>query len=96
MVEIRFKPSLVGSVADGAITEIKLANGAVTNIKVNTGAAIAKTKLEALAIGDSDVQAISVGKITDAVAGSGTTGDKAITKIGWDSVTEEVVIDHAA
>jgi hypothetical protein len=96
MVEIRFKPADVGTVADGSVTEDKLADGAVTNVKVNGAAAIAKSKLAALAIVDADVNAISVSKVTDAVAGTGTTGDKKITKVGWDSTTEEVVVDHEA
>ena len=86
MVEVRFKPADVGTVADGAITDVK----------VNAAANIAKTKLASLAIVDADVSAIGVAKITDAVAGTGTTGDKKITKVGWDSATSEVVIDHEA
>jgi hypothetical protein len=37
---------------------------------------------------------LDVAKVTGAVAGTGTTGDKTVTKIGWDSATGEVVIDH--
>jgi len=117
MVEVKFKPSLVGTVEDGAVTEAKLADGSVTNIKVATAAAIAKTKLAALAIADADVatdaaiaktklaalaivdadvSAIGVAKVTDAVAGTGTTGDKKVLKLGWDSVTGEFIIDKEA
>ena len=84
MVEVRFKPADVGTVADGAITDAK----------VNASANIAKSKLASLGIVDADVSSISVSKVTDAVAGTGTSGNKKITKIGWDSATEEVVIDH--
>ncbi len=55
MVEVRFKPSLVGTVADGAVTTVKLADEAVTNAKVKSDAAIAKTKLGALGIVNTDV-----------------------------------------
>ena len=96
MVEVKFKPALVGTVEDGAITTPKLADGAVTNIKVDSAAAIVKSKLAGLAIVDADVSAISVSKVTDAVAGTGTTGDKKITKLGWKSGTEEFIIDHEA
>ena len=96
MVEIRFKPADVGTVADGSVTEAKLADGAVTNVKVNASAAIAKSKLEALSISDSDVDSITVTKVTGAIDGraSATSGDKDITALGWDSATSEVVLDH--
>jgi hypothetical protein len=128
MVEVKFKPSLVGTVADGAITDVKinaaaaiakskLAALAIVNADIDDGAAIAKSKLGALAIVnadvdagaaidksklaplaivDADVSAIGVAKVTDAVAGTGTTGNKKIIKLGWDSVTEEVIVDHEA
>ena len=86
MVEVRFKPADVGSVADGVITDAKIASNA----------AISKSKLASLAIVDADVSAIGVAKITDAVAGTGTTGNKKIIKIGWDSATSEVIVDHEA
>jgi hypothetical protein len=117
LVEVKFKPALVGTVEDGAITTPKLADGAVTNIKVDNAAAIAKSKLAALAIVnadidaaaaiaksklgalaivDADVSAISVSKVSDAVTGNGTTGDKKVQKLGWNSVTGEFIIDHEA
>lgn len=96
MVEVKFKPADVGSVADGSVTNQKLADGAVTNIKVGASAGIDKSKLAALNIGDSDVNAISVSKVTDAVAGTGTSGDKKVTKLGWISTTSEIVFDHEA
>jgi hypothetical protein len=96
LVEVKFKPADVGTVADGAITTAKLADEAVTNAKVKADAAIAKAKLAPLAIVDDDVSAISVAKVTDAVAGTGTTGDKKIIKMGWNSATEEIIVDHEA
>jgi len=105
MVEVKFKPSLVGTVEDGAITNVKIATNAaiektklaaleIVNADVATGAAIAKAKLAGLAIVDADVSAIGVAKITDAVAGTGTSGDKKVTKVGWVSSTGEFVLDH--
>lgn len=98
MVEIRFKPSDVGTVEDGGVTTIKLADGAVTNPKVNDVAEIVKTKLAPLDIVDADVNVVSVAKVDGAVSGKSadTTGDKGVAAMGWDSVTEEVVIDHEA
>lgn len=98
MVEVRFKPADVGSVADGSVTTAKLADGAVTNLKVDAAAGIVKTKLAALDIGDSDVNAITVTKVSGAVDGrkASTTGDKDITALGWDDATGEVVVDHEA
>jgi hypothetical protein len=93
LVEVRFKPADVGTVADGAITDIK----------VNNAAGISKSKLAALAIVDADVSAVSESKVTnlatdlaDKVSGSGTTGNKKILKLGWDSATSEIVVDHEA
>lgn len=93
MVEVRFKPADVGTVADGAITDVK----------VNAAANIAKSKLAPLAIADADVSAISESKVTDLVTDLGNkvstgplSGDKKVTSIGWDSVTAEVIIDHEA
>ena len=92
MVEIRFKPADVGTVADGAITDIK----------INASADITMSKLN-LAITDSEIDAIGQAKVTNLVADLGNkvgtgplTGDKKITAIGWDDVTGEVVIDHEA
>lgn len=141
MVEVRFKPADVGSVADGGLANMikfpsgptdpaspsdgdlffntteskfkrynagitawvtidmvdsidRLADDLITNAKIKSDAAIVKSKLAPLAIVDADVDAIGVAKVTDAVAGTGTTGDKKILKLGWDSATEEVVVDH--
>jgi len=149
MVEVKFKPALVGTVPDGSVTDVKVAAGtaiaksklaaleivnadvatgaaiakaklaaleivnadvatgaaiaksklgalAIVNADVDAGAGIVKSKLAALAIVDADVSAIGVAKVTDAVAGTGTTGDKKIIKVGWDSTTEEVIVDHEA
>lgn len=91
MVEVRFKPADVGTVADGAITDVK----------VNTNANIAKSKLETLAIVDADVSAVSQSKVTnlttDLAAKVGTgplSGNKKVTALGWDSTTAEVIVDH--
>ena len=93
MVEVRFKPADVGTVADGAITDVK----------VNAAANIAKSKLAALAIADADVDAISESKVTNLTTDLGNkvstgplSGDKKVTAIGWDSTTEEVIVDHEA
>jgi len=83
MVEVRFKPADVGTVADGSIT----------NAKVAAGAAIAKAKLAALDIADADLAA-GTEYVKGAVAD--TTGDKKVIAIGWDNVTAEVVVDHGA
>jgi len=91
---VKFKPADVGTVADGSVTTQKLALGAITNDKVAATAAIDKSKLAALAIVDADVSAISVSKVTDAVSGSGTTGNKKVTKLGWSSSTDEFIIGH--
>ena len=104
MVEVRFKPADVGTVADGAITDIK----------INASADIAKSKLASLDIVDADINAsaaivatkldaIPQSKVTnletDLTGKVGTgplTGDKKVTAIGWDDVTGEVVVDHEA
>jgi hypothetical protein len=107
MVEVKFKPADVGTIPDGYVTNDKVAEDAaiaktklaalnITNDDVDEAAAIAKSKLAALAIGDDDVTGISVSKVADAVAGTGTSGDKKITKVGWASATSEVIIDHEA
>lgn len=85
MVEVRFKPSLVGTVADGAITSIKLA----TALKDDIDAKAVATDVNTALSGKADIA-----DLANKVDGIGTTGDKKITKIGFDSVTGEVVIDH--
>jgi len=86
MPEVRFKPADVGTVADGAITDVK----------VNVSAMIAKSKLAALNIVTADVSGISVDKVNGAIKGrkADTSGDKDILSLGWDSATEEVIMDH--
>jgi len=93
MVEVRFKPADVGTVADGAITDVK----------VNAAANIAKSKLAALAIVDADVSAVSESKITNLetdlaakVSTGPLSGNKKVTALGWDSATEEIIVDHEA
>lgn len=91
MVEVRFKPADVGTVADGSVTEQKLADGAITNAKVKAAAGIDATKLAD--IPQSQVTNLAT-DLADKVSGSGTTGDKKVLKIGWASATSEVVLDH--
>lgn len=90
---MRFKPADVGTVADGAITDVK----------VNAAANISKSKLASLAIVDGDVSAISESKVTNLVTdlagkvGTGPlSGNKKVTALGWDSTTNEVIVDHEA
>lgn len=82
--------------ASANIAKSKLAPLNIVNADVDGAAAIAKSKLAALNIVDADVQEISVSKVTNAVAGTGTSGDKKVLKLGWDSTTEEVIVDHEA
>jgi len=89
--------------AAAAIVKSKLAPLGIVNADVDAAAAIVKSKLEALAIVDADVSAIGQAKITDLITalvakvGTGPlSGDKKITAIGWDTVTEEFVIDREA
>ena len=89
MVEVRFKPADVGTVADGSITNAKIASDAA--IVATKLAAIPQSKVTDL---ETDISTIET-SVASKVDGVGTTGDKAITKIGWDSATSEVVIDHA-
>jgi hypothetical protein len=79
-----------------AIAKSKLAALNIVNADVDGSASIAKSKLASLGIVDADVSAISVSKVTDAVAGTGTSGDKKILKMGWSSTTEEIIVDHEA
>ena len=69
-----------------------VADGSITNAKVAAGAAIAKTKLASLNIADADL-ASGTEYVKGAVAD--TTGDKKVIAIGWDDITSEVVVDHA-
>ncbi|MBA7637508.1 hypothetical protein ES703_45153 [subsurface metagenome] len=118
---------LIGQIADGLITDAKIDDAAaiaksklaaleienadvkaaaaidqskvalaITNAEVAAAAGIEKAKLAALAIVDEDVDAIGVAKITDAVKADAMTGDKKITKIGYDTATEEILVDHEA
>ena len=111
MVEVKFKPADVGTVADGSITNAKVSGTAaivqsklvnIVNADIAAGAAIVKTKLAALGIVDADVAAgaaIADGKLNEEYvkgAVTDTTGDKKVIAIGWDNVTAEVIVDHAA
>ncbi len=83
--------------AAAAIAKSKLGALDIVNADVDAVAAIVKSKLAALAIVDDDVSSIGVDKVAGAVDGraASTTGDKSVTAVGFDSVTEEVVIDRA-
>lgn len=87
MVEVRFKPADVGTVADGSVTAAKLATALANDIDSK---AVAADVTSALA-DKADTSALA-----NKVDGVGTTGDKKITKIGYDSATGEVIIDHEA
>ena len=94
MVEVRFKPADVGTVADGAITNIKVNAAAaidmskltlaITDSEVDAGAAIAKSKLAALAIVDADVDAgasIAKSKLAALAIVDGDVSAITVTKI---------------
>lgn len=93
MVEVKFKPADVGTVADGSVTNVKLAPEAVTNDKVANAAAIDSSKLAD--VPQSKVTNLAT-DLANKVDGVGTSGDKKVSKIGWISATGEVVIDHEA
>ncbi|GAG63749.1 unnamed protein product [marine sediment metagenome] len=82
--------------AAAGIAKDKLAPLAIVNADVDAAADIIKSKLAALDIVDADVSAITVTKVTGAVDGRAatTTGDKDVTAIGYDTATEEVIIDR--
>jgi len=82
--------------AAAGIEKSKLASLEIADVDVKADAAIAKSKLAALDIVDADISAITVTKVAGAVDGraESTTGDKDVTAIGYDAVTEEVVIDR--
>lgn len=99
MVEIRFKPSDIGTVPDGSITEAKLADNAVTKVKVADGA-IGNDELETDAvtadkIKDGEVKETKVEPKKFVKAGP-LSGDKIVKAMGYDSATEEIIIDHDA
>lgn len=99
MVEIRFKPSDIGTVPDGSITEAKLADNAVTKPKV-ADAAIGNAELEANAVTkdkilDGEVIESKVPIKTFIKCGP-LTGDKKVTALGYDTLTTEIVLDHEA
>ena len=88
---------------DAGIAKSKLAALDIVDADVNAAAGIVKTKLASLAIVDADVSAIGEAKITnlttDLAAKVGTgplSGNKKVTAIGWDSATQEVIVDHEA
>ena len=97
MVEIRFKPSDIGTVADGAVTTAKLADNAVTNPKVADNAIdtaeIADNAIIASKILDGEVKEIKVESKKFVKTGP-LSGDKLVTSLAFDSATSEIVLDH--
>jgi len=61
-----------------------VSDGSITDAKITAGG-----------LSQSTITSLTT-DLAGKVSGIGTTGDKAITKIGWDSATSEVVIDHEA
>lgn len=99
MVEVRFKPSLVGTVEDGAITNAKinatagiekskLASLEIVNADIATGAAIAKAKLASLEIVNADVATGAA--ITKAKLESLAIVDADISAVSQSKVTDLV------
>ncbi len=100
-VEVRFKPADVGSVSDGAITDVKVAAGAAIDASKLAADSITATEIGVGVITATEIGAgvISATELADSYvkgAAADTTGDKGITAIGWDDVTSEVVVDHEA
>lgn len=109
MVEIRFKPSEIGTVPDGSITTVKLADGAVTEPKIGADAVTAP-KIKDGEIGNTELapNAVTADKILDGevieskvpqktfIKCGPLSGDKKVTALGYDSTTDEVVLDHEA
>jgi len=59
-------------------------DGSITDAKINPSG-LSQSKISNL---ETD--------LANKVEGVGTTGDKKVLKLGWDSTTEEVVVDHEA
>lgn len=97
MAEIRFKPTDIGTVPDGSITEAKLADNAVTSVKIADGA-----------VGNADLaaNAVTADKILDGevletklppkvfIKCGPLSGDKKVTAMGYDTSTAEIVLEH--
>jgi len=97
MVEIRFKPTDIGTVPDGSITEAKLADNAVTKPKV-ADAAIGNDELENDAVTKDK---ILDGEVIESklppkvfIKCGPLSGNRKVTALGYDDVTAEVVLDH--
>ena len=97
MVEIRFNPSLIGTVPDGSITEVKLADDAVTAAK------LANDSVDTAAIQDDAIIAIKIldGEVKESkvetkkfIKCGPLTGDKKVLSMGYDTATTEIVLDH--
>lgn len=97
MVEIRFKPSDIGTVPDGSITEAKLADNAVTKPKVADGA-VGNAELEDDAVTrekilDGEVIEAKIPPVTFVKCGP-LSGNKKVRGLGYDTITTEIVLDH--
>lgn len=97
MVEIRFKPSEIGTVPDGSITEAKLADDAVTAPKLADNsvdtAAIQDDAILATKILDGEVKESKV-EVKKFIKCGPLSGNRKVIAFGYDDVTEEVVLDH--
>ena len=105
--EVRFKPSLVGTVADGAITTAKLADNAVNDSKINAGA-VTTTKLADNAVNSTKLadSAATTAKIASGavdttkvaadtfVIQDTTQGLKKVQKLSYDPATGEIVTTY--
>ena len=95
--EVRFKPSLVGTVADGAITTAKLADNAVNDSKINAGA-VTTVKLADNAVNSTKIadNVISTAKVVNDtfVTQDTTQGLKKVQKLSYDPATGEIVTTY--
>ncbi len=81
----------MGSVSDGSITDVKVAAGAAIDASKLLAGSVTATE-----IGAGEVSATELADSYVKGAAADTTGDKAITAIGWDDATSEVIVDHEA
>ena len=61
-----------------------------------TDGSVTEVKLADGAVTDIKVDTIMITKVTGGIDGraAATTGDKGITALGWDTMTDEVVLDR--